>query len=73
MKKGKNNTQEIVLIDIDLVLPMYNLIECSDTLPWSLWQYYSNKTAFNNADGTFDFPADNSDSALSIFLKFNRS
>ena len=41
-----NNTQIDKAKDIDIVMPMYNLIECSDDYSktsGSLWQYYRDK------------------------------
>ena len=38
-----NNTDIDNPKDIDIVMPMYNLIECSNSYSktsWSLWQYY---------------------------------
>ena len=46
-----NNTQVDNAKDIDIVMPMYNLIEYSDNYAktsGSLWQYYLDKPALNN-------------------------
>ena len=42
-KSEINNTQVDHAKDIDFLIPMYNLIECSDNYSkasWSLWRYY---------------------------------
>ena len=61
-----NNAQIDNAKDIDMVMPMYNLIEYSDNYSrtsGSLWHYYSDKL-FLNADGNIgDFPTDNNNSA----------
>ena len=62
-----NNKQVDNVISIDVLMPMYNLIECSDNYPKTsenLWQYYRDKLALNNADGIIDSPDDNSSSSL---------
>ena len=46
-----NNTQVDNAKDIDVVMPMYNLIEYKDTWPktsGSLWQYCRNKPSVND-------------------------
>ena len=48
-----NNTKVDNVKDIDIVMPMYNLIEYSDNyskISGSLWQYYRNKTNENLVD-----------------------
>ena len=48
-----NNTQVDNCKDIDIVMPMYNLIECSDNYAktsGSLWQYYRDEPDDNLAD-----------------------
>ena len=48
-----NNTQVDKSKDIDIVMPMYNLIECSDNYAktyGSLWQYYRDEPNDNLAD-----------------------
>ena len=61
-----NNTQVDNAKDIDIVMPMYNLMEYSDNYSkrsGSLWQYYRDEP-FLDANGTIaDFPADNDSSA----------
>ena len=65
-----NNTQIDNAKDIDIVTPMYNLIEYSDNYSktsGSLWQYYVDEP-FLNANGDIaDFPADDNNSALFKF------
>ena len=48
-----NNTQVDNAKDIDIVMPMYNLIECSDNygkISGSLWQYFRDEPNDNLAD-----------------------
>ena len=48
-----NNTDIDTTQDIDIVMPMYNLIEYSDNYsktPGSLWQYYKDEPNDNKAD-----------------------
>ena len=58
-----NNTQIDKAKDIDIVIPMYNLIECSDNYAkttGSLWQYCKDIPAQNNAnDNIVIFAEDN--------------
>ena len=62
-----NNTQTDEKIDV--VMPMYNLIEYSDayskTLA-SLWQYYRDEPVLDNNGNIIDFPDDNN----SVSFKF---
>ena len=51
-----NNTQIDDAKDVDVLMPIYNLIECSDNYSKtsrSLWQYYRDETALTDA-GKFD-------------------
>ena len=54
-----NNTQVDYAHDIDVVMPMYNLIEQSDNYsktPGIFWQYYRDEPAINVAsDNIVDF------------------
>ena len=53
-----NNTQVNNANDIVLVMPLYNLIEYSDIYSktfGSLWQYYRDEPALNNAEGIIVF------------------
>ena len=53
-----NNTQTDNAEDIDVVMPMYNLIEYSDNyLRWSgfLWHYYRDEPALTDVDPTANF------------------
>ena len=55
-----NNTQIDNAKDNDVVMAMYNLIEYSNNYSktsGSLWQYYRDEPALNNADALADFPA----------------
>ena len=58
-----NDTQVDGAHDIDIVMPMYNLIDyCYNYFKQSgiLWQYYRDETYVNPADGKIaDFTADN--------------
>ena len=52
--------------DIDIVMPMYNLIEYSDAYSKtseSLFQYYRDEPALDANNNIIDFPADNNNSA----------
>ena len=56
--------------DIDILMPMYNLIEYIDNYsktPGSLWQYYRDEPYLDNNAAIADFPADDNNSAS---LKF---
>ena len=66
------NTQVDDAHDIDVVLPMYNLIGYNDTYlkTWgSLRQYYRDEPALDNNGNIIDFPNDNNNSTL---FKFKR-
>ena len=55
----KNKTQVDNAKDIDIVMPIYNLIEYSDNYlktSRSLWQCYRDEPALNTAGGIIDFP-----------------
>ena len=57
-----NNTQIDNAEYIDIIMPMYNLIEYSDSYSktsGSLWQYCKNIPAVNNAGNMDDFTATN--------------
>ena len=65
-----NNRQVDGGQDIDLVMPMYNLIEYSDVyskISGSLWQYYRDEPTLDNNNNIIDFPANNNNS---ISFKF---
>ena len=52
-KTEKNNTEKDNAKDIDIVMPMYNSIECSDyysKTSGSLWQYYKDEPNDNLED-----------------------
>ena len=54
-----NNIQIDNAKDTDVVMPMYNLIEYSNSYSktsGSLWQYYRDKPALTDADALDDFP-----------------
>ena len=56
----------MTLKKIDLVMPMYNLIEYNDAYlntSGSLWQYYRDEPALDNNGNIIDFPANNNNSA----------
>ena len=60
-----NNTQIDNTKVIDIVMPMYNLIEYSDNYSktsGSLWQYYRHEPFLDNNGATADFPVDNNSS-----------
>ena len=57
-----NNTDLGNAKDIDIVMPMYNLIECSDIYSktsGSLWQYTKDIPALNNDNAIIDFTNNN--------------
>ena len=65
-----NNRQVDGAQDIDLVMPMYNLIEHSNVylkISGSLWQYYRDEPTLDNNNNIIDFPANNNNS---ISFKF---
>ena len=67
-----NNAQVDDAEDINIVMPMYNLIEHSDVYSntWGiLWQYYRDEPALDNNNKINDFPADN---ANSISFKYKQ-
>ena len=60
-----NNTQVNDAQDIDIVIPMHNLIEYSNaysTTSGSLWQYKRDEPALDNNNNIIDFPANNNNS-----------
>ena len=61
-----NNTQIDNAKDIYIVIPMYNLIECSDNDPKTAgtsWHYYRDEPFLDDNGAIADFPADNNNSA----------
>ena len=61
-----NNTQVDDSQKIDIVMPLYNLIEHSGAYSktsWSLWQYYRYEPALDNNGNIIDFNDDNNNSA----------
>ena len=67
-----NNTQEDDAQKIDVVMPMYNLIEQSDAYSNTsgrLQQYYKDEPALDNNDNIIDFAANNNNSNS---FKFNQ-
>ena len=60
-----NNTWLDYAEDIDIVVPMHNLIEYSDAYSKtseSLWQYYRDEPAIDANNNIIDFPADKNNS-----------
>ena len=54
-----NNTQIDIVKDLDVFMPMYNLIEYSDSyskISWIMWQYYRDESALTNASVIDNFP-----------------
>ena len=54
-----NNTRVDYAEDLDIVTPMYNLIEYSNVYSktsGSLWQYYRDEPALDDNDKVTDFP-----------------
>ena len=67
-----NNTQIGNAKDIDIVMPMYNLIECSDNYAkttGSLWQYCKDIPARNNNDEITEFTRDNTTDSFNFKAK----
>ena len=66
---ASNNKNKIMIFN-SYVMPMYNLIEYSDTF-WKtsecLYQYCRDKPALNNNSNIIDFPNDNNNSILLQF------
>ena len=60
-----NNIQVDDSHDIAVVMPMYNLIEYSDTYSktsGSLWQFFRDEAALDDNKVIIDFPSDNNNS-----------
>ena len=59
-----NNTQVDDAQDIDVVMPMYNLIKYCDAYSktGSLWQYYIDESALHSNNSVIDFTANNNNS-----------
>ena len=67
-----NNTQIDNAEYIDIVMPMYNLIEYSDNYsktPGRLWQYYKEIPAINNYGAIVDFNGANATGSLNFKTK----
>ena len=64
-----NNTQVDDAHDIDVVMPMNNLIEYSDIYSKHqiLWHYYRDEPPLDGNNNIFDFPADKNNSILFKF------
>ena len=63
----KNNAQVDDAHNIDVVMPMYNLIEYSGTFSktsGSLWLYYRDESALSDNGNIIDFSNDNNNSIL---------
>ena len=66
-----NNTQVDYAENIDIIMPMYNLIEYSDAYlktSGSLWQYYRDESALNDNGNITDFPT-NDNKSISFNFK----
>ena len=67
-----NNTQVDNAEDIDIVIPMYNLIEYSDNYSQtsaSLWQYCKDIPAVNNDNALADFAENNLTNSFNFKVK----
>ena len=67
-----NNTQVDNAKDIDIVMPMYNLIECSDNyakISGSLWQYCKGIPGVNNDNEAVNFTDKNVTDAFNFKVK----
>ena len=68
-----NNIQVDNAEDIDIVMPMYNLIEYSDNYAktsGSLWQYWKDVPARNNIYNIINFTEDNLTDSFNFKVKF---
>ena len=57
-----NNTQKENAKNMDVVVPMYNLIECSNNYSKTsggLWLYYRDEPALTDDDTLYNFPGNN--------------
>ena len=67
-----NNTQIDKAKDIDVVMPMYNLIEYSNSYSktsGSLWEYDRDEPVLKGNGTVIDFPTDNSNSFVLFKIK----
>ena len=67
-----NNTQVDNAKDIDIVMPMYNLLECSDNyskISRILWQYSKDIPAVNNNGNIVDFNWGNATDSFNLRTK----
>ena len=67
-----NNTQVDNAKDIDIVMPMYNLIECSDNYSktsGSLWQYCKDMPAEDNNNAIVNFTENNLTDSFNFKVK----
>ena len=67
-----NKIQVDIAKDTDIVMPMYNLIECSDNYlktSWSLWQYCKDIPAVNNGGNIVDFNGANATDSFNLKTK----
>ena len=70
MHKLTNNTKLDDAQDVDIVIPMYNLIENGDVYSKqseSLWLYFRDEPNLDNNNNITDFPANNNNSILFKF------
>ena len=68
-----NNTQVDNTKDIDIVMPVYNLIEYSDNYAKTsgrLWQYYKDIPARNNNNNIITFTDNNLTDSFNFKIKF---
>ena len=64
-----NNIQINNAKEIDVLMPMYNLIEYSNNYSktsGSLWQYYRDEPALTNAGAITNFSADDNSASLNL-------
>ena len=67
MHEKNNNTQVDDAQDIDIVMPMYSLIEYSDVYlktSGTLWPCYRDEPALDNNNNIIDFPANNNNTSF---------
>ena len=68
-----NNTQVNNAKDIDIVMPMYNLVEYSDNYSettGSFWQYYKDIPAVDNNNAIVNFAENNLTESFNFKVKF---
>ena len=65
----RNNTQVDIAKDIDIVMPMYNLIDYYSKISGSLWKYCKDIQAVNNDGNNVDFNGANATDSFNFKTK----